>query len=73
MIDTGREPVSLEDRAFHEIEFTRGGNGAMTVRVDGKTVIETLDRSFRDPFDGVVVANLGGDVTLREIAVYGTP
>jgi hypothetical protein len=73
VIDTSRRGVSLEDQAFHDIEFTRGADGVIVASVDGTELIRAVDRSFRDPFDGIVVANLGGDVTLREIAVYGSP
>ena len=33
----------------------------MTVSVDGGRVLSATDRSFRDPFSGITIANDGGD------------
>lgn len=71
VIEASRAATALEDRAFHEIQFTRANNGRMTLSVDGKDVIDTIDRAFRDTFDGVVLRNAGGDFTVRQIALYG--
>ena len=38
----------------------------------GMALIRTIDRRFRDPFDGVLFVNRGGEFTLRSIAAYGT-
>ena len=44
---------------------------ALTIRVDGKVLIRTVDRAFSGDFDGVVMINRGGDYTIRSIRVDG--
>ncbi len=64
--------LKLEDGQVHVVEWTRDGDGRMVVRVDGAEVMSVIDRSFRDPFDGVALVNSGGDFALRRITVDGT-
>jgi hypothetical protein len=61
----------LEDGYRHRILFTRDESGGMSISVDGGTVVEASDRSFRDPFNGVALVNEGGDFAIREITVLG--
>jgi len=72
VVDSFPGPVSLEDKQVHRIDWNRYPDGAMTVALDGKDVIKVTDRSFRDPFTGIVLVNQGGDFVLRRLAVYGT-
>jgi len=65
------KPVNLEDGEAHVFEWTRDTAGRMVVKVDGVVVMDIIDRSFRDPFDGIAVVNSGGDYALRSIAVDG--
>lgn len=71
VIDASRQPVSLEDDAMHVIQLTRAADGAMAVSIDEAEILRTLDQGFRDPFDGVVIVNKGGDFTLRAVTAYG--
>lgn len=64
--------VDLEDGASHRIRWTRDEDGNMSVSLDGDTVINTSDRSFRNDFRGIVMLNSGGDFSLNRIAVRGT-
>lgn len=59
--------LDLEDGRFHRIVWTRDENGQMQVRVDDQRLLRVQDNGLRDPFQGVVLANQGGDYTLREI------
>ncbi|WP_158611819.1 SEL1-like repeat protein [Guyparkeria sp. SCN-R1] len=59
--------LDLEDGQFHGIVWTRDRNGQMQVRVDGRNLLSVQDNSLRDPFQGFVMANHGGDYTLRRI------
>ena len=52
-----------------DLQWTRDRNGEMTVSVDGDRVIEARDRSFKDPFDGFVMVNEGGDFAVDEVTV----
>ncbi len=65
------KPVTLEDGNAHVIEWTRNRRGRMVVQIDGAEIMNVIDRSFRDPFDGVVLVNSGGDYALRSITIDG--
>jgi hypothetical protein len=56
-----------------EVEFrwTRDARGAMAVSANGDTLFEVTDRSFREPFQGFVMLNGGGDFTVERVAVSG--
>ena len=70
-IDRSNQPVSLTGDAASRIVWTRDGQGRMQVQVNGATVIDTVDRGFRDPFNGFAVLNRGGDIALRQITISG--
>ena len=61
--------LDLEDGRLHVIEWTRRLDGAMTVTLDGKAMIQAADARLRDPFDGVAFLNLGGDYAVRAVTV----
>ena len=63
--------VNLEDNYRHRILFVRDESGGMSVSVDGKTLVQVSDRSFRDPFNGLTLVNDGGEFAVREISVMG--
>ena len=65
--------LPLGDGNVHELLWTRDRGGKMVVALDGKTVFSVVDRSFRDPFDGIAVINAGGDYALRQVVIDGTP
>jgi len=59
--------LDLEDGRFHRIVWKRDENGEMQVHVDDQRLMRVRDRGLRDPFQGFVLANQGGDYTLRRI------
>ena len=63
--------LALEDGHGHTLALTRGGDGTMTVAVDGTELIRAKSSAFKDSFDGVSLVNGGGDYAIRSIAVYG--
>ena len=65
------QTLNLEDNFRHRVEINRDTDGGMTVSVDGGRVLSATDRSFRDPFSGITIANDGGDYSIREITVCG--
>ena len=65
--------LDLEDGYFHTIVWTRDENGRMQVRVDDQRLLRVQDNGLRDPFQGVVMANHGGDYTLRRIRLEDSP
>jgi len=71
VIDASAEPVSLEDKKTHRVEWTRHADGRMRVAVDGREVLAVADRRFQGAFDGLRVVNRGGDYILGRIQVLG--
>ena len=65
-----RGDVALPDRTY-TAEISRDEFGGMSVALDGKTLVQVGDRSFRDPFSGITMANEGGEFAVREISVMG--
>lgn len=59
--------LELEDGRFHSIIWTRDGNGEMQVHVDDRRLLRVRDTGLRDPFQGVVMVNQGGDYTLGRV------
>ncbi|MDI5920082.1 peptidoglycan-binding protein [Halomonas sp. LR5S13] len=59
--------LDLEDGRVHRIVWTRDDNGQMQVRVDEQRLLRVQDNGLRDPFQGFMLANQGGDYTLRRI------
>ena len=72
VIETSDGGLGLEDGLKHRIEWTRHGTGTMVLRVDGHEKIRVTDRSFKEPFDGLSIANKGGDYSIRAITIFGT-
>lgn len=63
---------SIEDKKFHDIVWSRGHDGMMTVSIDGAEIIRVADTSFSDPFDGVRISDQGGDFIIKKITVSGS-
>ena len=63
--------LAIEDRRLHVVEWMRNSSDEMTVSLDGRELIRTTDRSFRDPFDGFEMVNRSGDYTLARIRIDG--
>lgn len=64
--------VYLEDKKRHVIDWKRDAAGAMTVAIDGRTLISATDTGLKDPFAGLLIINGGGDYAIRSITVDGT-
>lgn len=60
----------LEDGAEHEIIWSRGVNGEMTVAVDRKEVLRSSDLADRAGFAGIAVINNGGTYSYDNIEVF---
>ncbi len=67
------ERARADVRGEVELQWTRGEDGRMRVELDGKALIDTVDRGFRDPFIGLQVRQQGGRYWLREVTLLGTP
>lgn len=63
--------LGIEDGQEHELLWTRDREGNMTVSLDGTQILSANDRSFGDPFDGVVFVNTGGDAAVSYMKIEG--
>ena len=70
VIETART-AGLGDRRDHILAWTRARDGTMSVSLDGERLFQAVDRSLRDPFDGVVFVNRAGAYLLRTLVVDG--
>ena len=69
VIGTHDGVLNLEDGRLHVIDWSRSLAGETAVGVDGKELIRVTDARLRDPFEGLGIANLGGDFALRDVSV----
>lgn len=70
-IETSNRPITFQGTNPGRVVWTRDGQGRMQVQVNGAIVIDTVDRSFKDPFDGFAILNRGSDVAIRQITISG--
>ena len=73
VIDTAIRQLRLEPGKHHRLLWTRGSQGVMTVTVDDQQFMRDSDRTFLDPWDGVLLRNGGGDFTVRQITLRAAP
>lgn len=71
VIDAADSVPNLADGRTHTLEWSRDRNGEMVVRLDGQEVMRTVDRGFRDPFDGLVLVNESGEFGVHSMSVRG--
>ncbi|WP_181870015.1 SEL1-like repeat protein [Halomonas sp. DQ26W] len=69
VIASSNGSINLEDGNFHTLTWSRAENGEMRISIDGRRVIQARDKSFREGFQGFVLANHGGDYSLGRIRV----
>jgi hypothetical protein len=65
-----RRAVQLDDSRNHNLSFSRDANGRMTATIDDRHLFTVTDRRFRDPFNGLTWANVGGDFAVRKVTVH---
>ena len=71
VIQTADKTLTLEDRGPHHFEWTRDKRGNMKVKVDGRVVINTLDRGIGEDFRGFSIINAGGEYMVKSIKISG--
>ncbi len=71
VIGSYKKQLFLENKQRHRIKWTRDAAGAMAVSVDGTQVITATDTTMKDPFDGFLIINSGGDYAIRSVAIDG--
>jgi hypothetical protein len=71
-VGTYKGALNLEDGRRHVLEWTRDRNGAMSVVLDGKELIQATDRTIAKPFDGFLLLNSGGTYWVRSVTLDGS-
>jgi hypothetical protein len=61
--------ANLEDGNPHTLLFSRDGQGAMTLSLDGKSVATAKDTSIQGAMTGLLFVNSGGAYYIREVKV----
>ncbi len=61
----------LDDQPL-KVALSRDPAGRMRAALDDVELISVEDRSFRDPFSGILIVNKGGDYALKTMLVKGT-
>ncbi len=67
------KPLVLETNSDHTLVWTRDRNGMMFVAIDGQQLMTVQDNQIRNPFDGFLMINSGGQYDVRSIKILGRP
>jgi hypothetical protein len=67
------KPLRLETDSDHALVWTRDRSGMMHVAIDGQQLMAVQDTAIRDPFDGFLIINSGGQYSIRHIEILGRP
>jgi hypothetical protein len=70
IIDVADKISATGDR-IHQLQWTRTKHGNMKITLDGKTILESADRSFKDAFTGIVLINEEGEFSVKQLSVQG--
>jgi len=65
--------LPLETNSDHTLVWTRDRSGMMRVAIDGKELLSVQDTAIKDPFDGFLMINSGGQYSVRWIEILGRP
>ncbi len=71
MIMSSANAITIEDKKFHTVHWTRAKDGTMSVTLDGTKILNIVDRGFSDPFDGLRISNRAGDFIVKKVTVKG--
>lgn len=71
IIDVYESASLLNDGLSHSIRWERHGDGTIIVSVDGKEIMNTIDRSIQGSFDGISVINQQGEYAVSLIEIFG--
>jgi hypothetical protein len=72
IVDVAALPPRADAESVRSVVWSRHPDGRTTLSVDDAPLIDTTDRGFRDPWNGVVYSVRRGDVGLKSVAVLGT-
>lgn len=72
LLQSSADAITLEDKKFHSVQWTRATDGTLRVAIDGTEVLSVVDRGFSDPFDGLRISDQGGDFIVKRVTVRGS-
>jgi hypothetical protein len=72
VIDSVPVTVPVLGDAPFTVTWSRHPNGRIVVAVNGTDFIAVDDRTFSDPFQGVLLVNRGGDWAVKRMTIKGT-
>ena len=65
------DKVSATGDRIHQLQWTRTKQGNMKITLNGKTILQSADRSFKDAFTGIVLINEEGEFSVKQLSVQG--
>jgi len=68
-IESALSYPNLDDNKKHRLQWIRDLNGAMSVIVDGKEIIKTVELYYRKNFSGLALVNKGGTYAWDSVKV----
>jgi len=73
IIESAMKYPNLDDGRPHRMQWIRDKNGNMTVLVDGKEVLSTVELFYKKEFSGLGFINHGGKYAWKSIKVMQAP
>lgn len=65
------DKISAPGDRIHQLQWTRAKDGNMKVMLNGKDVLHSADRSYKDAFTGIDLNNSGGEFSVKQLTVHG--
>jgi hypothetical protein len=72
-IESATQYPALDDGNPHRLQWIRDASGRMSVLVDGKEVLSTVELFYQDEFSGLALVNRGGTYEWGPIRVLQAP
>ncbi|MCP4023940.1 MAG: hypothetical protein GY729_19010 [Desulfobacteraceae bacterium] len=70
VIEAATKYPATDDGKLHKISWIRYQNGAMTILMDNKVILETYEVYFRDNFTGISILNNGGSYEFASVEIF---
>lgn len=65
------DKISAAGDRVHQLQWTRTKQGEMKVMLNGTSVLQTTDRSYKDAFTGIILNNEEGEFSVKQLSVQG--
>jgi len=71
IVDSQKLPININDNRLHDLAWRQDQDGAVTVLLDDKPVIDVRDRAFRDNYPWLQIEHQAGELIIRSIRIDG--